>query len=67
MTKLEELHFDNHDYRDAAEVTKFVAEDFLEWCYDNNVSINKEEGKLVYLYKEVTYNLDEIFNIFMNE
>ena len=31
MNKLEQLHFDGHDYRDAAEITEKIAVEFADF------------------------------------
>lgn len=43
MNKLEKLHLDNHDYKDAAEITKQISIDFIEWC---NKPMYREVGNL---------------------
>lgn len=36
MTKLEEIHLDIHDYRDAAAITEQIAIEFAEWLNKSN-------------------------------
>lgn len=61
MNKLEQLHFDNHDYRDAAEITEQIAIEFQEFIryfcivdWDvNDMQVYVYQGNFFYTAKDL--------------
>ena len=63
MNKIEQLHFDNHDYRDAAEITEQIACEFAEWLNTTNSVVT--EHNLRNLLKGETINYEFLFQEFL--
>ncbi len=66
MNKLEQKHFDNHDYRDAAEITTDIAVKFAEWIANTKIhGYSKQLYEAMIVHKVKT--TEELFQIFINE
>ena len=63
MNKLEQLHFDNHDYRDAAEITEQIAIEFAEWLSSLIISNYKSGGN--WYHKGMIYSSNMLFQEFL--
>jgi hypothetical protein len=61
MNKLEQLHFDNHDYRDAAEITEQIAVEFAEWLGLNTI----QTDNYLFQHNGIEKTIAELFQEFL--
>jgi hypothetical protein len=79
MNKLEEIHFDDKDYRDAAEITTDVVVKFTEWlrlrmendlsikgCYENEYVINNANVFDYQFNNNQKVSTNSLFEYFIN-
>ena len=69
MNKLEQLHFDGHDYRDAAEITEKIAVEFAEWLTKYPDKNKNYKGEILHAKSKYdgAHTTKELFQEFLKQ